>query len=259
MNASVAALPNSTTEIEKRVAAGKITWAGPIIMLVARSVFAVICQALVAAIFYSGSADAWNEAGHWWTVYGTVIDAGCLVLLFWLTRREGIRFLDLGNYSRERWKRDVLIGLGLFVPMLLLFAAPIQILETVLYGGSVPRPTLPMVGTLYSLIIWPVIWAFAEGNTYLGYSLPRLEALTGRKWLAVVVVGVFWALQHVFLPLRLEWQWLVSHFAGYVLGGIVYCLLYLRWRRLLPMHVSHWAHDLVGVLVPFIAALAGGG
>ncbi len=151
----------------------------------------------MAAIFFAGSADAWNEAGQWWRVYGTVIDVGCIVLLVWLARREGIRLFDLGTYSRERWKRDVLIGLGLFVPFFLLaFLLPGLLVAFAIYGGPTPGPTgaMPMVGLLYSLIIWPVIWAFAEDNTYAGYSLPRVEALTGRKWLAVVVVGFFWAL-----------------------------------------------------------------
>ena len=49
---------NSTVEIQKRAAAGKITWSGPIMMLVVRSLLAVICQALVAAVFFQDSADA---------------------------------------------------------------------------------------------------------------------------------------------------------------------------------------------------------
>ena len=260
MNASVIALPNSTAEIQKRVAAGKLTWAGPLIMLVARSVLAVICQTLVAAIFYAGSADAWEQAGKWWMVYGTLIDVPCLILLFYLTRREGIRLFDLGNYRREGWLRDVLIGLGLSVPLLLLYVAPTMLLESVLYGGDAPRPAggLPMVGTLYSLIIWWVIWTFTEDNTYLGYSLPRVEALTGKKWLTVVVVGCFFALQHAFLPLKLEWRWLVSHSAGFLPGTIVYCLLILRWRRLLPIHVIHGLADVASVLAIFFATAGGG-
>ena len=250
---------NSPAEIQKRVAAGKITWTGPLIMLVARSILAVICQALVAAIFFRGSAGAWEEAGQWWTVYGTAIDAGCLVLLFWLTRREGIRLLDLGNYSRERWLRDVLIGLGLFAVLFptLLFA-PLTFIMAAL-DVAPPMGVLPMAGLLYSLIIWPVIWAFTEDNTYLGYSLPRIEALTGRAWIAVVVVAFFAALQHVFLPFRLEWQWLVARFVAFVPFTIVYCLLYLRQRRLLPIHVLHWASNFVSPLLALIMASAGGG
>jgi len=114
-----------------------------------------------------------------------------------------------------------------------------------------------MAAFLYSIIVWPVIWAPTEDNTYAGYSLPRVEALTGRKWLAVVVVGFFWALQHVFLPFRLEWQWLVSHFVGFVPVAVVYCLLYLRWRRLLPVHVIHWFGNVASVLMIAIGSAAG--
>lgn len=108
-------IANGTTEIQHRVKAGKITWLGPLIMLVVRSVLAILSQAAIAMIFYSGNPNAWNEAGQWWTVYGTVIDIGCLALLVWLTKREGIRLFDLGNYNRKRWLRDGLLGLGLFI------------------------------------------------------------------------------------------------------------------------------------------------
>ena len=252
---------NSTAEIQKRVAAGKITWTGPLIMLVARSILAAIYQALVAAIFFRGGADAWEEAGQWWRVYGTVMDVGCIVLLVWLTRREGIRLFDLGSYSRERWLRDVLIGLGLFVPIFVLaMVLPGNIASLVIYGGPPPTPasSLPALGLLYALIIWPTIWAFAEDNTYFSYSLPRLEALTGRTWLAVVVLSFFAALQHSFLPFKLEWQHFVYRFVTSAPIGIVLCLLYLRQRRLLPIHVIHWTGNVIGIITLMIMPAAGG-
>jgi membrane protease YdiL (CAAX protease family) len=251
---------NSTSEIQQRVAAGKITWAGPLIMLVARSVFLVICQGLVAAIFFRGSADAWNEAGHWYPVYGTVTDAGCIVLLLWLTRREGIRLFDLGSYRRKGWLRDVLIGLGLLIPLLPLLAVLPPIAGRALfYGGQPPQRTpLPVWGFIFSLIIWQPIWAFTEDNTYFGYSLPRLEALTGRKWLAVVVMSFFLTLQHVFLPFRLEWQALAFTFVAFVPLSVVWSLIYLRQRRLLPLHIIHWGFDLVTLLSFFLPSTGGG-
>jgi membrane protease YdiL (CAAX protease family) len=115
-----------------------------------------------------------------------------------------------------------------------------------------------MVGYLYGLIVWPIIWSVTEDTTYGGYSLPRVEALTGRKWQAVVVVTFFVALQHIFLPLRLEWQWLVRSFFGFVPFAVVFSLLYLRWRRLLPMHVIHWASDSLAVISLLMASVGGG-
>ena len=128
--------------------------------------------------------------------------------------------------------------------------------------GCGPAPNLdsplPVVGLLYALIIWPVIWAFAEDNTYFGYSLPRLEALTGRAWLAVVIVSAFATLQHGFLPFRLEWQHFVYRLASSVLVIVVLCLLYLRQRRLLPIHVIHWAGNVLGIIALLLMPAGGG-
>ena len=68
--------------------------------------------------------------------------------------------------------------------------------ETILYRGLAPVPGtgLPAAGSIYALLIWPIIWAFAQDNTYFGYSLPRTKALTGRRWLAVPIVSFFTAL-----------------------------------------------------------------
>jgi membrane protease YdiL (CAAX protease family) len=190
------------------------------------------------------------------------MDIGCIALLVWLARRESIRLFDLGNYDRKRWLRDVLIGLGLFVPIFLLtMFLPGNIASFVIYGGPPPTPTssLPVGGLLYAIIIWPIIWAFAEDNVYFGYSLPRLEALTGRKWLAVVVLSFFASLQHGFLPFKLEWQHFVYRFASSVPVILVLCLLYLRQRRLLPIHVIHWAGNVIGIIMLTIVPPAGGG
>jgi hypothetical protein len=53
-------------------------------------------------------------------VYGTLIDAGCLALLWRLARREGIRLLDLIGFERTRLVRDALLGLAL-IPVSLAF------------------------------------------------------------------------------------------------------------------------------------------
>ena len=248
---------NTTTANQPNIAQHKVTWMGPIIMLASRSVLAIVVQALVYFIFYGNEKGGWNQAGEWWRVYGSVIDIFCIGLLVWLTRREGIRLFDLGKYRRQGWLREGLIGLGFSIPLLLAFAVPTIGIETLCYGstGPVPGSNLPLIGSLYALFIWPILWSFAEDNVYFGYSLNRLETLTGKKWLAIVIMAFFMALQHIFLPFRLEWQWIVSHFMGYIIGSVAFCLLYMRWRRLLPVHVAHWGINVVGVVMVMLNTL----
>ena len=78
-----------------------LRWRGPAVMLFARAACAVGAQAIVAAVFaLRASPTPWHDAEPWLPVYGTLIDAGCLALLWRLTRREGIRLFDLVGISK---------------------------------------------------------------------------------------------------------------------------------------------------------------
>src|SRR5262245_13919993 len=109
--------PNGREALRGRAEAGGLTWRAPLLMLFARSACAVVAQALVAAIFaLRSSPQPWRDAAPWLPVYGTLIDAGCLALLWRFTRREGIRLSDLLGVERGRLGRDVLLGLALIPP-----------------------------------------------------------------------------------------------------------------------------------------------
>src|SRR3954471_15931127 len=101
---------NDREALVQRRDAGLLTWRGPALMLFARPVFAVAAQALIAAIFaLRSSPTPWRDAEPWMPVYGTLIDAGCLALLWLLTRRESIGLLDLVGFVRARLVGDVLL------------------------------------------------------------------------------------------------------------------------------------------------------
>jgi hypothetical protein len=96
---------NSNQALLRRLNAGTLTWRGPALMLFARPACAVAAQALVAAVFaLRSSPTPRHDAEPWLPVYGTLIDAGCLALLWRLTRREGIGLFDLVGFERTRVK-----------------------------------------------------------------------------------------------------------------------------------------------------------
>ncbi len=202
-----------------------------------------------------GHPTPWQAAAPWWIVYGTLIDIGCLFLLGWLTRREEFRLFDLVSFQRRRLGQDLLLGVGFIVLYIFLATGGGIIFGLVVYGAT-PAPAimapLPLWGALYSLLVWPIIWALAEEMTYQGYALPRLEALSGRGWLAVILVGFGWALQHSALPLMSDWRWAVYRFGSNLLIGIVLPILYLRIRRLSPFIIAHWAANFISVLMTVV-------
>jgi hypothetical protein len=132
-------------------------------------------------------------------------------------------------------------------------------LATLLFGDAeTPLATLiqplPQWAALTALVLFPATIALAELPTYFGYVQPRLEALTGRAWVAVTLTAGFLSLQHATLPLVLEWRfvdWRSLMCAPFALLLAVV----LRWRpRLLPyLAVLHGLADLQ-VAVMLVAA-----
>ena len=188
-------------------------------------------------------------------MYGTLIDLGCLALLFWLTSREGIRLRDLFGFTKNKLKIDISIGLGIF---LIVFPLTVfgggMLAELIAYGSLSPVlpeatfiRTLPVLAVLYSRLLWWPLWSVTEELTYDGYALPRLKALTKSTWFSVALVSFFWSLQHSFLP-WVNPQHGLYLFLTFVPLTIALQLIYLRVKRLTPLIIGHWLMDLVSVL-----------
>ena len=244
---------NTNAGVHRFLNNGRSSWTGPLLMLGARLGFAVAAQAVAAGVFLlRGEATPWKSAAPWWTVYGTLIDIGCLLALTYWMRREGGRLSDLVGMQPERLGRDILLGLA-YTAGILPFAVLGGFLGTTLIYGSVPGPIpigpLPLAGALYSFLIWPVVWAITEEITYLGYVLPRLEALTGRTWIAFLMVAFFWSIQHSAMPLRLDLHFILWRALTSLPVMVVMSLIFIRTRRLMPLIVAHWTADALAVLI----------
>ncbi|HKM83885.1 MAG TPA: CPBP family glutamic-type intramembrane protease [Candidatus Acidoferrum sp.] len=251
------ATANSREEIERRVRQGQITWAGPLTVMMGRSFFMIVAQALVAAIYWlRGHPSAWNAAAPWWTVYGTLVDVGCLALMVKFTRTEGIRLRDLIGRVRLRWGYDIFLGMAFFVVFLLVFSLPGFLASKLIFGSAHPSMypgllwarSLPLWAVIYSLSLFILIWSPTEEMTYNGYVLPRIQALTRRTWVAVLLVGFWWGLQHSFIPFILDWKYVVWRFLFFFPGTVIISLIYLWIRRLPPFILAHWPMDLMAVI-----------
>jgi hypothetical protein len=65
MNLSTPEAPNSKEIIQEHVLIKKITWAWPLLIVLARLIFAILAQALVSGLFIlQGHPTPWQAAGH---------------------------------------------------------------------------------------------------------------------------------------------------------------------------------------------------
>jgi len=258
---SVPILANARAQIEERVAAGRIMWAGPLLLVSARSVLLLALQGLMALILFAlHRPSPWRAAGDWWGVYGTLVDIGCLIGLRHFTRREGIRLRDLLGPVQMRRGRDLFLGLGYFLLVFPFFLGGSYGARLLLYGSTdktlnsylLHMHQLPVWATVYSVTLWWMIWSPTEEATYNAYAMPRLQALTGRTWIACAIVGFFWAAQHCALPFIPDWRFIVFRFLAFLPGVLVMMLIYLRTRRLAPLIVAHWPMDITAAIMTAI-------
>jgi membrane protease YdiL (CAAX protease family) len=256
MSDSYSESPKAMTHIREQIQSGNISWTWPIILVFTRLFLAILAQGLTAGIFaLQNHSDPWAAAAPWWIVYGTIIDLGCLGFLVCLTRKEGIRLFDLINFKRQKLGRDLLLAFGLIFLFVILIVIGGGVTGKLIYGsGPVPAimVPLPFLGSLYALLVWPIIWGIAEEMTYMGYALPRLEVLSGKGWVAILIVAFGWAIQHSAMPLLWDWQWAGYRFGSSLLVGIVLPIIYLKTRRLLPFIMAHWVANALSVRLTVI-------
>ena len=250
--------PNSAPAIQQRVRSGSIGWAGPLLLTPARSALMLLVQACVAATFFMrGNPSPWRAQAPWWTVYATLVDIGCLLLLGRQTRLEGIRVIDLFGIDRSRLGREVLWGLLYLVVLFPIVVAggtelaswlvyrTTQLSPATLAPGLLSDRQLPPWAVGYSLSVFWLVWSPTEEVIYQAYCAARLRALTGRTWVTVTVVGFWWAFQHSLFPLVLDWRLIVFRFLQFLPLVVVAQLIYLRTRCLPRMIIMHWPMDLL--------------
>jgi hypothetical protein len=253
--------PNALPQIRERMASGRISWMGPLLLVSARSVLLMASQVFTALVLFAAHHPApWRAAGDWWGVYGTLVDLGCLIGLRYFTRTEGIRIRDLIGQVHLRRGRDLFLGLVYFVAIFPFFLGGSYVARLLLYGSSHQDPNayllhghaLPIWATVYSLTLWWMIWSPTEETTYQAYVLPRLQALTGRTWIAFLIVGFWWAAQHCALPFIPDWRFLLFRFLAFFPGVLMLMVFYLRTRRLAPLIIAHWPMDIAAALMTAI-------
>ena len=195
--------PNSPPAILERIQSARVGWTGVLALTTARTGLILFVQVVVATVFLiRGDAAPWRAQAPWWTVYATLVDIGCLLLLWRQTKQEGIRPSDLFGIERSRLGKEALWGLLYLLTLFPVLAGGSKLAGWLVYGTTQLSPSmlapgllsdrqLPHWAVVYSLSVFWLVWSPTEEAIYQAYCAARLRLLTGSTWATVTVVG-FW-------------------------------------------------------------------
>lgn len=249
-------MQTSTTHPSTIATLGSRTAASyPWFMLFSRSALFLLFQILIAFILaVTGTKSAWDESARYWTLACFLTNMVTLYLLIWGFNVEGRRFWDILRFSRETWKTDLLWFIAFSIIGLPLVALPREPLAIAIFDDAMVstnllfRP-LPIWAFVLSFLFPLTIW-FSELPAYFGYCLPRLEAQLKNGWIAWIIVSLFLAAQHMFLPLILNGGYLLWRFGMFLPFALVIGFALRLRPSLLPYFVIvHALMDVTTVLV----------
>lgn len=211
--------------------------------LLASAVYAILSllEAPIAGVVVA-SADQSTQLAR--QLVGVVFGLAPVLLVVHLVRRSGEGVAGIG-FAADRPGPDVAKGLALF--------AVVGLAGVGLYLGAVelgvnrfvvPAPPLGHWWTVPVLLLSALEAALIEEVIVLGYLVTRLRQLSWSPIAAVAGSSLLRASYHLYQG------W--GGFLGNLAMGLLFSVLFLRWRRTWPFVIAHFLLD-VGAGMGYIA------
>jgi len=242
---------NSIIEIAKRK--DKISWSWTIFALFSRLIFFTLVGVIILIILYTiPTVSPLQIIVVFWPIQVIFGNIFSFLLLYRLARREDIKFFDLMNFNREYLKKDLIILIVAFVPVFIVSYLGLNLTAFLIYGGAAPEDmflNIPLWIVIVAIILIPLTNPFVELTTYFAYSFQRIQVLSNKQWLAVILSGTFLALQHIGFPFVLDIRFIIWRFVSLIPLGLLMALIYLKVRRFYIYLIGHFFLDLQLVFV----------
>ena len=256
--------PNSVTVIRQRTADVSLgirrVWG----FLFLRSALALLFQATFALGFLiGGDPEPWRSGADWWLVSFAMAEVVNLLLLRRQAQAEGFALRDLYNLDWSGRAEDLK-----WLAVALVVAAPLGFLPNVILSQALWGDTqtaadltfraIPMWAAWSMVAVFPIIHAVTELPTYFGYVMPRLQALTGGRWMPLLATSAVLSAQHVFLPLLFDWRYAVWRLFMFFPFALWFGWVVRSRPTVLPyLLVAHALLDLSLPIYVLLASMAG--
>jgi uncharacterized protein len=150
-----------------------------------------------------------------------------------VVKKEGESLSSIFNFRLGKIPRDIAIGFGLVLVLVLLKEIYFSVWTRVLpvpnttYFGTEPPPLF------WILIVLPAVAAIVEEFVWRGYVITRVLALTNSQVKSLLISSIGFGIWH-----HTAYDFGLEFFVGLALG-----IVYLKTKTLLPVIVGHCVFD----------------
>ncbi|NQU36867.1 MAG: CPBP family intramembrane metalloprotease [Actinobacteria bacterium] len=181
---------------------------------------------------------AWLDVAY--HVSGIVIALGAVALVWYLLKTSGEGMASIGvdlTQPRRDLARGVVLAALIGGAGLVLYLVAVQL-------GINAQVAPSTIGErwyeLPVLLLRAAEAAAVEEIVVLGYVLHRLSQIGVNMWWAVTISATLRATYHLYQG--------VGGFIGNLIMGVIFGLLFMRWKRASPMIVAHFLIDAVAFI-----------
>ena len=188
-----------------------------------------------------------NEISNWWSVVASAVNIMLIVFLVFVTKKADTSFLNLINYKKGVTKPKQIILISLLILLVGIggmYLAGFICYGVIPYAAPMMIAPIPLWLAIINVIVLPVTTAIAEDSLYLGCGVNKIK----NKYLAILIPALFFALQHSFIPVLFDVQYIVYRFLSFLPLTIILCWNYYKNRNPLPIMVGHTVIDIITAL-----------
>ncbi len=157
-----------------------------------------------------------------------------------LLKREGSSLLHLMNLDSAQLPKQLIVG-GIVCVVRLVIA---MVYTTLLSAAGAHESLIILQGFpyLFALVVGSSAAGFCSEIIWRGYGITRLEALTKSTGWAVIISTLGSAL----------WRLDPAVIGSSLLGGLLFGLIYVKMRALVPVIIGHWSKDIIGYVFQYL-------
>lgn len=188
-----------------------------------------------------------NSLSKWWSVVAVFINIVTIAILFYICKQNHITYKELIAYKKGKTKTKSVIIMSLIIIVIGMggmYLAGFLCYGKFPYMAVMMIQPIPILLGIINILLLPITTTLAEDGLYLGAGVNQIK----NKWMAIFLPAFFYALQHSFIPVICDFQYVIYRFLSFLPLTILMCCLYRKTRNPVPFMVGHFVINIATVV-----------